>query len=44
MSSGTPGYIKSAPIKTAKVEIAEGDDYMKELKGGIYLRGAANDG
>lgn len=43
-SSGTPGYMKNFPIKTATRKIEQGDDYMEELSEGMYFRGADNTG
>lgn len=44
-SSGSPGYIKTKPLKVAsRHRNAAGDDWMLELKEGMYLRGADNTG
>lgn len=44
-SSGTPGYIKAYPLRTAtRVPDAEGPDSMEELQDGMYIRGADNSG
>lgn len=45
VSSGTPGYLKQYPIRTASKVIRDtGKDEMAELKDGMYLRGADNSG
>ena len=45
MSSGTPGYLKEYPVRTATKVIRDtGKDYMRELKDGFYFRGADNFG